>query len=42
MFSRDGKSVEKQYVHNWTDIPSDVKWITVSNFDGDIGSGKTQ
>ncbi|MFW7189342.1 cadherin-like beta sandwich domain-containing protein [Lysinibacillus sp. BNK-21] len=40
MFSRDGKSVEKQYVHNWTDIPSDVKWITVSNFDGDIGSGK--
>ncbi|AVK83259.1 hypothetical protein C3943_06615 [Lysinibacillus sp. B2A1] len=42
IFSRDGKTVEKQFIHitNWSDIPSDVKWITVSNFDGDLTDAK--
>ena len=38
-YSRDGITTEKKYirVYYWNDIPADVKWLTVSNFDGGFG-----
>lgn len=37
MYSRNGVVEKKFYrISNWSDIPADVRWITVSNFDGAV------
>ncbi|NGP58241.1 DUF5011 domain-containing protein [Paenibacillus thiaminolyticus] len=40
-YSRDGITAEKQFIkmQNWNDAPADLKWLTISNFDGAFGEG---
>lgn len=40
-YSRDGITTEKQFIkmQNWNDAPADLKWLTISNFDGAFGEG---
>ena len=40
-YSRDGITTEKQFIkmQNWDDAPADLKWLTISNFDGAFGEG---
>ncbi|MFD3260601.1 S-layer homology domain-containing protein [Paenibacillus lentus] len=37
-YSRDGITTEKRFITDyWYGLPADVRWITVSNFDGGFG-----
>lgn len=37
-YSRDGVTTEKKFITDyWYGLPTDVRWITVSNFDGGFG-----
>lgn len=37
-YSRDGVTTEKRFITDyWYGLPADVRWITVSNFDGGFG-----
>lgn len=40
-YSRDGITAEKQFIkmQKWNDAPADLKWLTISNFDGAFGEG---
>ncbi|NKI22377.1 DUF5011 domain-containing protein [Paenibacillus dendritiformis] len=40
-YSRDGITTEKQFIKmgSWDDAPADLKWLTISNFDGAFGEG---
>ncbi|GAA0136795.1 hypothetical protein YSY43_36360 [Paenibacillus sp. YSY-4.3] len=39
-YSRDGITTEKRFISDyWYGLPTDARWITVSNFDGGFGQG---
>lgn len=39
-FSRDGVTTEKKKISSWNQIPADVKWLTLSNFDGSFSENQ--